>query len=142
MSAPVGASRHLFSAKVFGWRRGESSKAVLYLAGPRPGGDEAFDLARDELLDEGYMVISPVDLARKNLSISEEWLSRYAMDALLWVDQVITLGGWETCDHAQFEITLAARIDIEVIRFADREPEDVAAWLVALPRELVAEEAA
>lgn len=112
---------------------------VCYVAGPMTGipgfNYAAFDHARDVLDDEGWEVISPADLDRKNLGIDfsqmagDEDLSIYRtefarqdMAALLEVHTVFVLDGWKESTGAKNEMTMAAMLGVPIVSFTTRDP--------------------
>jgi len=108
-----------------------------YVAGPMTGipgfNYPAFDAARDLLASEGWDVISPADLDRRNLQIDfgamagTEDLSEYVTDfarqdiaALLIADAVFLLEGWENSRGAKNEARIAGMLGVPVYTITDR----------------------
>lgn len=117
-----------------------------YIAGPMSGYYEfnfaSFDLARDELLMEGWEIISPADLDRAagfdeigmtgteplSTDMKREF-ARRDLSALLDVDTVFVLKGWRESTGATHEVKIAHWLGLNVIEFATREPvEPTESW--------------
>jgi hypothetical protein len=117
-------------------------KGTCYIAGPMTGypafNYKKFDWARDELLGEGWNVVNPADLDRINIGIDfsamtgKEDLSKHIhafarqdITALLCVDAVFCLGGWEKSTGATNEARIATMLGVPVWSFNDRVLIDI-----------------
>ena len=109
-----------------------------YVAGPMTGypgfNYKAFDDARDTLRDLGWDVISPADLDRQNLDIDfskmegTEDLSMYRhvfarqdIEALLQVDAVYLLPGWQESTGAMNEARIATMLGVPCAEYETGE---------------------
>jgi hypothetical protein len=116
---------------------GVRGMGTCYIAGPMTGisgfNYVAFDSARDALNAEGWEVINPADLDRANLGIDfsamegTEDLSEYVhafarqdITALLMVDRVFLLNGWEASTGAMNEARIATMLGLPVTDLANR----------------------
>lgn len=103
----------------------------VYLAGPMSGYPEhnfpAFDAAAADLRSRGFEVISPADLSRE-IGVQGEAdgtiaAERYAMcmrqdiEALLKVQGVVCLPGWQKSKGAKFEVHLAQLLGLTVAEY-------------------------
>lgn len=112
-----------------------------YIAGPMTGIAEfnfpAFDAARDALTSHGWTVTSPADLDRAdgfdetgctgNEVLTPEARQRFARNdiaALLDVDTVFLLPGWENSTGARNEVKVAGWLGLSVIDYVSGEPVD------------------
>jgi hypothetical protein len=113
--------------------------SICYIAGPMTGipgfNYRAFDEARDILRTHGWKVISPADLDRVNLNIDfstmtgnedlSPWRTRFArqdMEALLKVERLFVLEGWEQSTGARNEMTMAAMLGVPICTFPGHDP--------------------
>jgi hypothetical protein len=113
--------------------------STCYIAGPMTGipgfNYRAFDEARDVLQSHGWKVISPVDLDRKNLTVDlstmtgnedlSPWRQKFArqdMEALLKVERLFVLEGWEQSTGARNEMTMAAMLGVPITTFPGHDP--------------------
>jgi hypothetical protein len=100
----------------------------LYLAGRMTGlpmyGFPLFDAARDDLLAQGYEVVSPADLDRAvgfdgsapNLDGFDKLAAiRRDIEAIIDCDAIYMLRGWENSTGAQAEYHLAKWLGKEVM---------------------------
>jgi len=119
----------------------------LYLAGPMTGIHEfnfpAFDRAAELLRDVGHTVISPADLDRAGgfdetgctghepLTQSQRLqFARQDIDALLKVDAVAVLPGWEKSTGARNETRIATMLGLKVYAYDPSDPTGLAPeWL-------------
>ena len=120
---------------------------VVYIAGPMRGHQyfnfPAFDRANEDLLAEGYSVISPADLDREHgfdpMSLPEDydWLDLQKIDfslhdaidrdvaALKGSDAIYLLDGWEQSRGALAEKSLAEWLGLMVMYETEKpSPED------------------
>jgi hypothetical protein len=112
---------------------------TCYIAGPMTGipgfNYRAFDEARDILRTHGWTVISPADLDRVNLKIDfstmtgnedlSPWRQKFArqdMEALLKVERLFVLEGWEQSVGARNEMTMAAMLGVPICTFPGHDP--------------------
>jgi len=106
----------------------------IYIAGPMTGYADynfpAFDAARDNL-ERDWNVISPADMDRElgfspsTDEVTAEFLRdamRRDIDAVMHVDAVYALKGWEQSDGARAEVALASA------RFASRHRSEGRDW--------------
>jgi hypothetical protein len=113
--------------------------STCYIAGPMTGipgfNYRAFDEARDILRTHGWKVISPADLDRQNLGIDfsgmtgnedlSPWRQKFArqdMEALLKVERLFVLEGWEQSVGARNEMTMAAMLGVPICTFPGHDP--------------------
>jgi hypothetical protein len=113
--------------------------STCYIAGPMTGipgfNYRAFDEARDILRTHGWKVISPADLDRQNLKIDfsgmtgnedlSPWRQKFArqdMEALLKVERLFVLEGWEQSTGARNEMTMAAMLGVPICTFPGHDP--------------------
>jgi hypothetical protein len=113
--------------------------STCYIAGPMTGipgfNYRAFDEARDILRTHGWKVISPADLDRQNLGIDfstmtgnedlSPWREKFArqdMEALLKVERLFVLEGWEQSVGARNEMTMAAMLGVPICTFPGHDP--------------------
>lgn len=102
----------------------------VYLAGPMRGLPKynfpAFDEARDKLRALGYTVISPADLDRDaDFHETDEYTPdflyaamRRDIEAILKVDQIVLLPGWENSAGCKIELTVAGALGLPVVPLA------------------------
>lgn len=105
------------------------SRVHLYIAGPMHGRElynfPTFDSARNWLLDDGYKVTSPADLDRRagydpaydGMDLPEGFMAqtmRRDIYALLKVDGVALLPGWEKSKGTAIELTVARALGLDV----------------------------
>lgn len=110
-----------------------------YIAGPMTGIAEfnfpAFDAARDALASYGWTVTSPADLDRVdgfdetgctgNEMLTNEQRARFARNdigAILDVDTVFLLPGWQNSTGARNEVRIAGWLGIDVVDYVSGEP--------------------
>jgi len=93
----------------------------FYIAGPMSGYPEfnfpAFDAAKEQLILWGYKVISPADLDRASGPFEDckvEDCARRDLEALLEVDAVYALDGWEKSTGARNEVMVAGWLGLPV----------------------------
>jgi hypothetical protein len=113
--------------------------STCYIAGPMTGipgfNYRAFDEARDVLRSHGWKVISPADLDRQNLKMDfstmtgnedlSPWRQKFArqdMEALLKVERLFVLEGWEQSTGARNEMTMAAMLGVPISTFPGHDP--------------------
>jgi hypothetical protein len=113
--------------------------STCYIAGPMTGipgfNYRAFDEARDILRTHGWKVISPADLDRVNLKMDfsvmtgnedlSPWRQKFArqdMEALLKVERLFVLEGWEQSTGARNEMTMAAMLGVPICTFPGHDP--------------------
>jgi hypothetical protein len=97
----------------------------------------AFDSARDDLRARGWDVVSPADLDRADgfsekgatgtEDLGDEARQRFARNditALLSVDVVFLLPGWERSTGARNEVTVAGWLGIPARTYPDDQPAD------------------
>lgn len=103
----------------------------IYLAGPMSGFADhnfpAFDKATAALRADGIIVISPAELSRQiqvqvddNGNVLDGTYAicmRQDIEALLTVDAVVVLPGWERSRGARFEAHLAQLLNLPVIDY-------------------------
>jgi hypothetical protein len=123
-----------------------------YIAGPMSGLAEfnfpAFDTARDDLIARGYAVISPADLDRAGgfnetgctgheplTATQKHRFARNDLGALLDVDEVWVLPGWERSTGARHEVTVAGWLGLEVREYPSGELVDPASEWSGPPNE-------
>lgn len=125
----------------------------VYLAGPMSGYAEhnfpAFDAAAADLRSRGFEVISPADLSREigvqgkdDGTIDHQAYAtcmRQDIEALLQVQGVVCLPGWQKSRGAKFEVHLAQLLGLTVAQYPEclaireivctdcREPHEVMA---------------
>lgn len=109
---------------------------AVYLAGPMTGIPEfnfpAFDAAKEALTAAGFDVISPADLDRENLGFDPTGMTghedmsgnrhayaRQDMEALLKVEQVALLDGWQRSTGARNEVRMAHWLGLKVWQLSD-----------------------
>lgn len=113
-------------------RLGGSARRFAYIAGPMTGrptfNAPAFDAKRKELAGRGYLVHSPVDIARscgldlenpdclEDQGVPLEVLVRADLVALLESDEVHLLEGWEASPGTALELVVARACAIPVAR--------------------------
>lgn len=102
----------------------------VYLAGPMRGlplyNFPAFDEARDKLVAKGVEVISPADLDREvGFHETDEYVPgffyaamRRDIEAILKVDTIVLLPGWEDSAGCKIELTVAQAIGLPVVPLA------------------------
>lgn len=108
------------------------SRTSVYVAGPMRGqrlfNYPAFDEARDMLVSQGYAVISPADLDRAagfnpaTDTPGARFMAqavRRDLEALLLVDAIACLEGWEQSEGTLFELTVARKLGLDVYRIRD-----------------------
>lgn len=117
----------------------------LYIAGPMSGFDQhnfpAFDAARDVLVACGHEVISPADITRGSgvpfttdgVSTPEQYAAFLRLDvaALLTVDAVAVLRGWQRSRGAKLEVHIAQTLGLPILRVPTLEELDVQVYTVA-----------
>ncbi len=123
----------------------------IYLAGPMRGkpslGFHEFDRVTDLLRGEGHTVLSPAEMDRVDLgwpdcpdvSMLETFDLADAMRrdfaAILTVDAVVLLAGWEHSTGTAHELYVARVIGLDVFEFVER----VGGWtLLKMPRTVAA----
>lgn len=113
----------------------DGKRMHLYIAGPMHGRElynfPAFDSARDWLLDDGYKVTSPADLDRRagydpkynGMELPDGFMEqtmRRDIVALLNVDGVALLPGWEKSKGTAIELTVARALGLPVWVIVER----------------------
>lgn len=108
-----------------------------YVAGPMSGYPEfnfaAFDDATLKLRMEGWQVISPAEMDRRNLGFDPAGMTgkermpengtmyaRQDLTALLTVDAVMLLPGWEDSKGANNEAMIATMLGVPCFTYVDR----------------------
>jgi hypothetical protein len=103
----------------------------IYIAGPMTGYPEsnypAFDEARDMLLKNGYVPISPADMSREANLISQEDIDsgvmppstlqefmRKDIPAVATADGILLIEGWEASKGANIELMVALICDLVI----------------------------
>lgn len=116
----------------------------VYVAGPMTGITEfnfpAFDEASRDLRSRGWLVISPAEMDRDDgfsetgctgtEPLSRDLRLRFARNdiaALLQVDAVVVLPGWERSTGATNEARIAAMLGLPVVSYPDLEPVEIVA---------------
>lgn len=100
----------------------------VYVAGPMTGYPEfnypAFAEASARLRALGYVVVSPHEINPPELGFDHPWgwYMRRDIVALLDVDAVVVLPGWETSKGAKLETDIAAALGMERWELADVAP--------------------
>lgn len=117
---------------------------LCYIAGPMTGIERfnfpAFDAARDALMDQGWHVISPADMDRRDgfdetactgyESLTIEQRRRFARNdvgAILTVDAVFVLPGWDKSTGARNEVMVAGWLGVPVFTWPDKAAVDATA---------------
>jgi|SRR5579872_2194544 len=110
-----------------------SRKRRAYVAGPMRGYDnlnfDEFDRVRDELLLEGFAVVSPADMDRAegidpaDPGTYEKFTDdmRRDLEALLDCDTIVFLKGWEKSEGARMEATVGLICGLTFYRAPDGE---------------------
>lgn len=108
----------------------------VYIAGPMTGYPEhnfpAFDAARNKIISEGNVPVSPADISRANVfpganadgTITAEaycFFVKLDFIALLECDEVLILEGWAKSRGAKLEIAVAQACGIPIKHFDNRE---------------------
>lgn len=113
--------------------QGSDRMKKIYLAGPMSGLPDnnfpAFDRAAERLRAAGHEVISPADMTRaagfdaSHVSTPAQYAAflRDDIKAILTVDAIAMLPGWQDSRGATLEFNVAAMIGLDVIAL-DREP--------------------
>lgn len=115
---------------------------VVYIAGPMSGFDQhnfpAFDAARDYLVACGHRAISPADITRNSgvacttdgISTPEQYAAFMRLDiaALLTVDAVVVLRGWQRSRGAKLEVHIAQTLGLPVLCAATMGEVDVSVY--------------
>ncbi len=110
---------------------------LYYLAGPMTGyprnNADAFDAAAERLRAEGFEVISPSEMDREAGwdGVNQDTLpplkdlARLDINAILQVDAVAVMDGWEKSKGTNLEIAIARWLEIPVVKASDLTPLEV-----------------
>ena len=94
---------------------------IAYLAGPMTGIDNynipAFIDATFSLENDGYEVVSPLTIFNGDTSLPLEAYLRGELEALLSVDLVVVLPGWELSNGTNMEILMALAMGVPVYAY-------------------------
>jgi hypothetical protein len=94
---------------------------IIYIAGPVTGLPDfnypAFHRAADALLDQGYVVLNPVDTEQHNDTGKPQrwdWYMRHALRMVLEAQALALLPRWEQSKGATLEVQVATALDLPI----------------------------
>lgn len=96
---------------------------TIYLSGPMSGhlawNYPAFNAAAESLRALGHSVFNPAEAFDGDASQPRSAYMRLDVAALLEVDAVVTLPGWESSKGATLEVAIARELDLPVYTLTD-----------------------
>lgn len=98
-------------------------KKVVYLSGPMTGLPQfnfpAFNDAAAKLRADGYEVISPAENYGGRHDLPRKMYLRLDVEAVLEVDMIVLLDGWELSKGACLEVAIARELELPIVCYPD-----------------------